>query len=66
MSTVKELLESGDTIIIELTEQFLNEEISWDEFYDLVRARLKETGKDAAYRGKDTRGYKAWKKKYGL
>jgi hypothetical protein len=26
----------------------------------------KETGKDAAYRGKDTRGYKNWKKKYGV
>ena len=26
----------------------------------------KETGKDATYRGKDTRGYKNWKKKYGL
>jgi len=26
----------------------------------------KETGKDAMYRGKDTRGYKSWKKKYGL
>ena len=26
----------------------------------------KETGKDATFRGKDTRGYKNWKKKYGL
>ena len=26
----------------------------------------KETGKIAQYRGKDTRGYKNWKKKYGI
>ncbi|MFX1340352.1 MAG: hypothetical protein ACFFDK_17210 [Promethearchaeota archaeon] len=26
----------------------------------------KETGKDAVYRGKDTRGYRNWKKKYGV
>jgi hypothetical protein len=26
----------------------------------------KQTGKDAMYRGQETRGYKAWKKKYGI
>lgn len=46
MSTFKELLESGDEVIHNLTQRFLDEELSWDEFYDLVKSRLRETGKD--------------------
>lgn len=47
MNTIRDLLEQGDEIIHTLTERFLNEELSWDEFYDLARARLREVGKDA-------------------
>lgn len=47
--SVKKLLESGDEVVQQLTERFLNEELSWDEFYDLVKARLKETGEDTDF-----------------
>lgn len=47
MNTIRDLLEQGDEIIHTLTERLLNEELSWDEFYDLARARLQEVGKDA-------------------
>ena len=49
MSSVKDLLENGDEVIRSLTEQFMDEEISWDEFYDLAKARLRETGADSDF-----------------
>ncbi len=41
--TVKELLEDGDEVIQSLTARFLDDSISWDEYYDMVRQRLYET-----------------------
>lgn len=46
MKSVKDLLESGDEVVQQLTTRFIDEEISWDEFYDLVKIRLRETGQD--------------------
>jgi len=42
-TTVKDLLEDKDEVIQQLTADFLDSEIGWDEYYDLVRQRLYET-----------------------
>ena len=42
-TSIKDLLEDGDEVIQQLTTDFLDESIGWDEYYDLVRHRLYET-----------------------
>jgi len=46
MSKMKSLMESDDEVIQTLTQQFLNEEMSWDEFFAQVTDRLQEIGED--------------------
>ncbi len=42
-SSIKDLLKDGDEVIQQLTTDFLDGNIGWDEYYDLVRQRLHET-----------------------
>lgn len=42
-TSIKDLLEDGDEVIQSLTARFVDEELGWDEYYDLVRQRLYET-----------------------
>lgn len=49
MKSVKDLLEDGDEVIQQLTARFIDEELSWDEYYDLVKARRMETGVDSDF-----------------
>jgi len=49
MKTIKDMLEEEDPVIRDLTDRFINDEISWSEYYDLCKKRLHETGEDASF-----------------
>lgn len=49
MKTIKEMLEAQDPVIRELTDKFINDELSWDEYYDLSKQRLHEIGTDVSF-----------------
>ena len=55
-------IEEEEVIDIEIKREIL-QKMSEEERQQEYK---KETGKTAAYRGKDTRGYKSWKKKCGV
>jgi hypothetical protein len=48
---------------IEIEEEIQKDELKAADDATLQRVYKKQTGKQAVYRGKETRGYKAWKKK---
>ncbi|MFX1352473.1 MAG: hypothetical protein ACFE8V_14610 [Promethearchaeota archaeon] len=48
----------------EIKEEIKREELRGADEETLQKTYEKETGKIAIYRGKETKGYKAWKKKY--